>query len=427
MPVPTEVAAVAAEEPSTKSHRKRLTVAMIQRRLRSAIPEPIADVLLPALSFSVRPGEMVVIAANQIWADVFTAYALEAIQEIADSFQRQLIFSTRQRSQSTTTNKPILSSVPMTFASWLSDPGNQFALATCRGIAEAPGTLHNPLYLYGPKGSGKTHLLQAVVNDLRSTLGGEAVLFWTGEEFTRAIAPILSDQGEHAVIEQLEQATLICIDGVEALSEMPVAQEELYLLINRALDQGQQLLFSSSMPPKKIPHLEDRLSSRLAWGLSIAIDPPVGETKVRLLRSLAGTAFDDLSNGEQLKLLDLHGGDMHQIVVLAQALMRGEIPLTTSADASFDRIISAAAKAYGVRPSDVAGKHRQRPFVLARQAALLLGRKLTDHSLVALGGMVGGRDHSTVLHSLQQAHKRLEDDPSYEQLISRLSQEIISA
>ena len=269
--------------------------------------------------------------------------------------------------------------------------------------------------------------MQAVAQDLGHTLGQESVIYWQGDEFTRSIAPQLSDQDGGDALQQLEQAALICIDGVEALSEMPVAQEELYLLINRALDQGQQLLLAVACHRKRIPQLEDRLSSRLAWGLSISIDPPVGETKVRLLRRIAGAAFDDLSNGEQLKLLDLHGGDMHQIVSLAQALVRGEVPLTTNANASFDRIISAAAKAYGVRPSDVAGKHRQRPFVLARQAALLLGRKLTDHSLVALGGMVGGRDHSTVLHSLQQAQKRLDEDADYGVLINQLSQEIIGA
>lgn len=418
---------MAAKQARSPAKKKRLTVAMIQRRLRAKIPEVISDVLLPALTFTIRPTEVIVVIANHSWADVFQVHARDACQEIVESFQRQLTFSIRQRSQSTGRDSAPMPAIAMTFDSWLSDPGNQFALATCRGISEAPGTLHNPLYLYGPSGSGKTHLLQAVTNDLRQTLGVESVCHWSGEEFTRSITPHLSDQEDNEVAQQLEQAALICIDGVDALSEMPVAQEELYLLINRALDQGQQLLFSSQLPPKRIPQLEDRLSSRLAWGLSISIDPPVGETKVRLLRRMAGSAFDSLSNGEQLKLLDLHGGDMHQIVALAQSLLRGDVPLTTSANASFDRIISAAAKAYGVRPSDVAGKHRQRPFVLARQAALLLGRKLTDHSLVALGGMVGGRDHSTVLHSLQQAQKRLEDDPDYGLLINRLSQEIIGA
>lgn len=400
----------------------------LKRHLREGLPRSIAEVLLPALSWQTTSERLLINVHSDSWQPTFEQYAHALCKDFASRHGLNLVVSAPRNElpEAQSQDVPSLPRVAMTFGTLLSDPGNQFAYATCRGIAEAPGVLHNPLYLYGPSGTGKSHLLHAVVHDLRSNLGNDSAYLCSGEEFARSVVPLLTDHKEpQQTPPMIAQASLIAIDGIDALSELPVAQEELYLLINRALEWGQQLLLSGSAPAKRIPKLADRLSSRLSWGLSISVDPPVLETRLHLLRRLLGSMADDYPSNELTRMVELHGSTMPLVQKLAAQLINGEKPSTSAPDASFDRIIAVAAKAYKVRSSDVAGKRRQRPFVLARQAALLLGRRLTNHSLVALGGMVGGRDHSTVLHSLQQAEERLHSDPDYAALITRLSQEIL--
>ncbi|TVR47048.1 MAG: AAA family ATPase [Planctomycetota bacterium] len=404
---------------------------LIRRLLRKALPVSIGSVLIPALGMRLSGRVWSLRVRNEAWRQVFDLYAIGPCQELATELGLQLETITEADPYSQESGPPPDKQLPLLQAprpsleNFLADPGNQFAHATCRAISEAPGVLHNPLFIYGPRGVGKSHLLHAVAHSLAEQAGAEAVFSCSGSDFVRTVVPELHQNPDDSPLRrQIDQASLFAIDGMEALSERQIAQEELYLLINRALELGQQLLFTARHAPKRIPQLEERVSSRLAWGMSISIDPPVMETQLRFLRQLAGNSALQRNDSELSHQLSIHGGNMHQVLELARHLQDGSSAGAQPTQTSFDRIISVAARAYGVRPGDVASKHRQRPFVMARQAALLLGRRLTKHSLVALGGMVGGRDHSTVLHSLHIAEERLATDPDYAQLIAQLSAEV---
>lgn len=392
----------------------------LQRKLRRELPPAIGDVLLPALSWRVSKRRLTISVINPLWREVFDRHALPICRKMAEGSGRQLTILSPDAQEHAQSKRRL------SFDAFLSDPGNQFALATCRSICDAPGMLHNPLYMYGPPGIGKSHLLSALVQHFQQSLGSESAIQWPGREFVESIVPQLAKRGEGVLHSTLQQASLIAIDDLEEIGDRAVAQEELYLLINHALEMGQQLVFCARLPPRRITNIEDRVSTRLSWGLCIGIDPPVSETKSRFLRSIAGPMAEDLTTSEISDLLRNYGSDMHHVLELGKRLAAGERPEFDTPRASFDRILATVADSLGIRAGDIAGKGRQRHLVQARQASLLLGRLLTNHSLVALGGMVGGRDHSTVLHSLRQAEQRVNDDPTFAAWINDLQRSVMS-
>jgi chromosomal replication initiator protein len=393
-------------------------VAGLKARLAEALPSAIAEVLLPAIRLRLAPGRMVATLPNPIWQEVFQAYAAEPARTWLESQGLTLALVSRQEPEAEGQRG-------QRFADFVRDPGNQFALTASRRVVEAPGLEHNPLYIHGPPGCGKSHLLSAISAEFRQMLGDHAVVLLDGPSFVSRDAQALAERGSTPLRLALSHAALICVDQVEALSGRTLAQEELFHLINSSLERGQQIVIAGSEAPRKLPGFEDRLITRLSWGLAVAIEAPLTETRLALLRRLADGQASSMDAGDLTRLVDALAPDMHQVVRLAERLNEGERIQTGDDLASFDRILQVVAERYDLRPGDIAGKRRLRQVAQARQMALLLGRRLTAHSLVALGGMVGGRDHSTVLYSIRQAEERAANDNDLAREVSELTQKIL--
>lgn len=389
------------------------------KALAQALPPEIAEVLLPSLRLRANAGRLVVVVPNPVWRDVFHDLAADRLRTLLKpkNMTLQVVCRLDVANRSTTSEQR--------FTTFLQDPGNQLALTACRRAVEAPGLEHNPLYLYGPPGCGKSHLLTAVAAEYRGMLDDHAVVAFTGPDFVAREAQRLAERGSSPLRQRLEKAALILIDTVEALANRQLAQEELFHLINSALERGQQIVIAGSAAPRKLPGFEDRLVTRLAWGLSVAIEPPHAETRLALLRRLGDQAAADIPADELARLVDTFAPDMHQVVKLAERLREGERPGVGADYASFDRIVQVVADRYGLRPGDLSSKRRHREVAQARQIALLLGRRLTNHSLDALGGMIGGRDHSTVLYSIRQAEERVGADKSLQRDVAEMTQRIL--
>jgi chromosomal replication initiator protein len=394
-------------------------VAPFLKALAQALPPEVAEVLLPPLRLRANAGRLVVVVPNPVWRDVFHDLAADRLRALLKpkNMTLQVVCRLDVANRSTTSEQR--------FTTFLQDPGNQLALTACRRAVEAPGLEHNPLYLYGPPGCGKSHLLTAVAAEYRGMLDEHAVVAFTGPDFVAREAQRLAERGSSPLRQRLEKAALILIDTVEALANRQLAQEELFHLINSALERGQQIVIAGSAAPRKLPGFEDRLVTRLAWGLSVAIEPPHAETRLALLRRLGDQAAADIPADELARLVDTFAPDMHQVVKLAERLREGERPGVGADYASFDRIVQVVADRYGLRPGDLSSKRRHREVAQARQLALLLGRRLTNHSLDALGGMIGGRDHSTVLYSIRQAEERVGADKSLQRDVAEMTQRIL--
>jgi chromosomal replication initiator protein len=389
------------------------------KQLAKLLPPELADVLLPTVRMRSSSSRVLVTLPNPIWRDVFQEFAADRLRTLAQAKNLTLHVGCRNDVNNAT------QTMQQRFSNFLQDPGNQLALAACRRAVEAPGLEHNPLYIHGPNGCGKSHLLAAIAAEYCSMLDDQAVVFFHGPDFVAREAQRLTERGATQLRQKIDQAAVIIVDGIDALSNRHIAQEELFHLINSALERGQQLVLAGILAPRRLPEFEDRLVTRLAWGLSVAIESPHSETRVALLRRLIDQQVDDLDNDHIVQLVDTFAPDMHQVVKLAERLIAGERPGIGSDYASFDHIVQVVAEHYDLRPGDLAGKRRHREIAQARQIALLLGRRLTGHSLEALGGMIGGRDHSTVLYSIRQAEERLLDNDALNKVVTEMTQKIL--
>ena len=164
----------------------------------------------------------------------------------------------------------------------------------------------------------------------------------------------------------------ICFDNLDALKDRAVAQEEAFHLINNALERGQQLVFAGQLPPNRLRVFEERLSTRLAWGIAVSVEPPAPETRLNALLQLLGPVADEQDHQQLLQAIETFAPDMHQVTAIAERLLRGEKLGVDPAKASFDRILAVVAEHFSIRPGDIAGKRRQRHISQARQTTLLL-------------------------------------------------------
>ncbi len=408
---------------STKKRKPRPSapsMPQLQKHLITQVPREIAEVLAPSIEWRCTATRITAVVPNLAWLDVFQRYAQQCMEQYALHYQRSLHvrckLDAEEDSEQQQTN---------TLDSWLQDPGNEFALTACHRIINAPGIEHNPLYLYGPSGCGKTHLLHAVAHAYQSMLGDESVLFINGSTFVNKDAQELASRKQTPLRDALDNAVLICFDDIEHLASRNLAQEELFHIVNTCLENGQQLLFTGPQPHNHIHQLEERLSTRLGWGLSIGIDIPMLETRIAFLRQLAGSALDDIAEKDLPTLIETRAPDMRQVKKLADRLLNGEDLSIHQDDISFDRIVSCVSDFYTLRVGDIISKRRTRPITLARQTTLLLARRLTNHKLESLGSLVGGRDHTTIIYSLRQAEERIEHDSTYADTIRILTQTIL--
>ncbi len=406
-------------------------------RLRSALtaelaPE-VAENLLSVLIVRQDPEGLSLQVPNAAWAQVARSLALPCAERWAERALPGVAVRVVDLDK-TTPVAPAYGAKWHQFGAFLADPGNQIALAACRRVVEQPGLEHNPLFLHGPAGSGKSHLLQAVCCDYRQMLGPDAAVLLTGNEFVASGAQELSQRTSDSapagsLRQRLEAAAVIALDGVDTLGARDLAQEELFHIVNAALDRGAQLLFAARQPPRRLPQFTERLASRLAWGLTVGIDAPHLETRVALVRRIAGNALNQADTGQLTALVEAQAPDMHQAVILAERLRRGGIELAAAsrpAGAGFDRIVQVVADHFSLRPGDLTGQRRHSEVVHARGLALLLGRRLTSHSMESLGGMVGGRDHTTVLHALRSTEAKLAANPALQRTLDELTRRVLA-
>ncbi len=316
-----------------------------------------------------------------------------------------------------------------TFETFVVGKSNQLAHAACQAVADDPGRAYNPLFLYGGVGLGKTHLMHAIGHE--TLLRGLRVLYVSSETFTNEMIDSIQRHRTEEFRNKYRRVQVLLIDDIQFIAGKVGTQEEFFHTFNAIHEANGQIVMSSDRPPKAISTLEDRLRSRFEWGLIADIQPPDLETRIAILRSkseclgvtVPEEVLEAIARKMQSNIRELEGS-LNRIV--ATATVTGEPITVQSAAASLndvmfniarrfvrpESIVMAVARYYHVSEEELRGKQRDKRVVLPRQMAMYLLREETELPLVEIGKLLGGRDHTTVLHSVEKIGTELSNGSS---------------
>ncbi len=316
-----------------------------------------------------------------------------------------------------------------TFSSYIVGSSNRLAHAACLAVAEHPASAYNPLFLYGGVGLGKTHLLHAIGNYALEANPEVNVLYVSSEKFTNDLINAIRRQNTEEFRLRYRNIDVLLIDDIQFITGKEATQEEFFHTFNTLHGAGKQIVMSSDKPPKAIVTLEERLRSRFEWGLIVDVQSPDLETRTAILRGKAESlnvrvpdeVIDFLAHRIQSNIRELEGS-LNRVVAFAN-LNRQSISVELAGSAlsellensrrqriTNDAILDAVSKYYGIDTRILKGRQRSRNIVVPRQVAMYLMREETESSLVEIGSVLGGRDHTTVLHGCEKIAQDINTD-----------------
>jgi chromosomal replication initiator protein len=332
-----------------------------------------------------------------------------------------------------------------TFDNFVVGPSNRLAHASCVAVSQSPGNTYNPLFIYGNSGLGKTHLLHAVCYEVATESDGMIIQFLSCEEFVNRFIRAIEEGNLAGFQSQFRTVDTLVIDDVQFLREREQSQEEFFHTFNALYNNGKQIILSADCPPGKIPSLEERLISRFNWGLVARIDPPSYETRVAIVQKKAHLRGLDISDEiaeyvarkVRANIRELEGAlttlyalatttGREMTLELAQRALDGQVRLAAR-HISITDIIEVVTGHFDVRLADLQSRKRSQSITEPRQICMYLARNLTKHSLEEIGGHLGGRDHTTVMHACNKIGKAERSDPKMHGLLGELTKRITQA
>ena len=329
-----------------------------------------------------------------------------------------------------------------TFDNFVVGPSNRLANASCVAVSQSLGDTYNPLFLYGNSGLGKTHLLHAVCSAARQKFSTAVIQLLSCENFVNRFIRAIEEGNLAGFQSQFRTVDVLVIDDVQFLREREQSQEEFFHTFNALYNSGKQIILSADSPPGKIPSLEERLISRFNWGLVTRIDPPSHDTRVAIVKKkahLRGLNISDeiaeyIAQKVHANIRELEGAltTLYAVSItlrepitleLAQKALRGQVELAAR-HISITDIIEVVTSHFDVRLADLQSKKRSQSITMPRQICMYLARNLTKHSLEEIGGHLGGRDHTTVMHACTKIGQAERTEPAMHTLLADLTKRV---
>jgi chromosomal replication initiator protein len=408
-----------------------------QEQLRSSVPKStFALWLAPLEPVAVRGDTLYLSAPNEVraWAERrYSALIGEAV--VAVGGPSEISFGPLDGTEGGQSTSLDLNS-SLTFERFVIGDGNRLAHASALAVAEAPSEAYNPLFLHGPPGLGKTHLLVAIANYLRAHAPELDVRYTTAEDFTNEFVAALRASGAEEFKRRYRDIDVLLVDDVQFLEGKRQTEEEFFHTFNALYEGGSQLVLSADRLPRELSTLAARLRDRFEWGLTIAVEPPNLATRVTVLRRLTreagvetdGSVIDELARRIDANVRLLHGGLTRLLAhasltakPLSSDLVAEVVPKTAlAAKLPVEEIQQRVASSFGISRAELVGSSRAATPLRARQVAIYLTREMTDLSLPQIGRIYGGRDHSTVHNALRRIEAGLAEDESLSAKVGKL-------
>jgi chromosomal replication initiator protein len=314
-----------------------------------------------------------------------------------------------------------------TFDSFVVGGGNDLAYAACQAISNNPGTKYNPLFVYGDSGLGKTHLIQAVGNEITKKFPGSNIVYVASEQFVQEFLDSIRYKKISDFTAHYRSADVLIVDDIQFFAGKEKTQEEFFHTFNALRQADKQIIISSDKPPKSIPNLEDRLRSRFEWGMSVDISAPDFETRCAIIQnkaenhsvSLDQDLVEFLAKRVQSNVRELEG-ELNQLLAFCE--MRNLSPNVNIATALFGaqvarpkhispkQIIERTAKYFDIPMDELLSPRRDKEIVLPRQVAMYLLRSELHLSFPKIAQELGRKDHTTAMHSVEKMSKELQFD-----------------
>ena len=329
-----------------------------------------------------------------------------------------------------------------TFENFIRGPSNQFAFAAAQAVAANPSGAYNPLFIYGPSGLGKTHLLHAIKFEVAKNHPDFNIVYVDCEVFTNEIIEAVKNGTTELFRQKYRLADVLLIDDIQFLAGKESTQEEFFHTFNTLHNAGKQIVIASDRPAKEIKSLEERLRTRFEWGLTADIQPPDFETRVAIVKRKAELLNLDLPNDVAEYIANHLKQNIRQLEgavkkLNAYYLLEGIEPcigVTTTAikdtlndsqpiPVTIEKILNEVARTYNVMPSDIRGKKRNANVSAARQMTMYIIREVTGMSMEAIGQEFQ-RDHSTVVYSIKTMEENIKRDQHLKEMCSDIMKNV---
>ena len=330
-----------------------------------------------------------------------------------------------------------------TFETFVEGKSNHIALAASRQIGEGLKNSYNPLFIYGGVGLGKTHLMHAVGNEIIRKDPSKKIAYVHSEKFVSDMVKSLQLGAINEFKQYYRSLDALLIDDIQFFAKKEQSQEELFHTFNSLLEKGSQMILTCDRYPKEIDGLEDRLKSRLGWGLPVVIEPPELETRVAILLTKAQSMNHELEEESAFFIAQKVRSNVRELEgalkrVMANSNFTGrpisvdlikdslkDLLAIQARQVSVENIQKTTAEYYNIKMSDILSKRRSRSVARPRQMAMFLAKELTNYSLPEIGESFGGRDHTTVIHACKKINElrafNLDIEEDYRKLLRVLT------
>lgn len=316
-----------------------------------------------------------------------------------------------------------------TFDNFITGPSNKFAHAAAINVAANPGKAYNPLFIYGHSGLGKTHLLMAIMNEIKKNNPNVDIIYTSGELFTNELIHYIGSHNTYAFHEKYRNCDVLLVDDIQFIAKTETTQEEFFHTFNALTSNGSQIVLTSDRPPKEMMTLEERLRTRFEMGLIADVQPPTLETRMAIVKKKSDDLNLELSDEVIKFIADNIKKNIRQLegtvkkikayqdvegskptVAIAKKAISDIINDNQPLPVTVDNIITEVSRTFDVTAADIRSDKRNSNISLARQVAIYIVDQVTGLSLKSIGNEFGNKHHSTIIYALKEIKNKLEKD-----------------